>query len=98
MQINISGHHVELTTPIKEYVHSKLEKLERHHDKITSTNVILSVDKLVQKAEANVHVTGKEFVANSESEDLYAAIDTLADKLDRQLIKHKEKIRDHHHR
>ena len=96
MQINISGHHVELTTPIKDYVHTKLEKLERHHDRITTTNVILSVDKLIQKAEATVHVSGKDFFANSESEDLYAAIDQLSDKLDRQLIKHKEKLRDHH--
>ena len=96
MQINISGHHVELTSPIKDYVNSKLEKLERHHDRITSTNVILSVDKLIQKAEATVHVSGKDFFANSESEDLYAAIDQLSDKLDRQLIKHKEKLRDHH--
>lgn len=96
MQINISGHHVELTPPIKDYVNAKLEKLGRHHDRITSTNVILSVDKLIQKAEASVHVSGKEFFANSESEDLYAAIDVLADKLDRQLIKHKEKMRNHH--
>jgi len=96
MQINISGHHVDLTDPIKDYVNNKLEKLGRHHDRITSTNVILSVDKLVQKAEASVHVSGKEFFANSESEDLYAAIDVLADKLDRQLIKHKEKMRNHH--
>ena len=96
MQINISGHHVDLTDPIKDYVNTKLEKLSRHHDRITSTNVILSVDKLIQKAEASVHVSGKEFFANSESEDLYAAIDVLADKLDRQLIKHKEKMRNHH--
>lgn len=96
MQINISGHHVELTTPLKNYVHSKLEKLEKHNDRITSTNVILTVEKLVQKAEANIHVGGKDLFANSESEDMYTAIDTLADKLDRQLIKHKEKIRDHH--
>ncbi len=95
MQINISGHHVDLTDPIKDYVNNKLEKLSRHHDRITSTNVILSVDKLIQKAEASVHVSGKEFFANSESEDLYAAIDVLADKLDRQLIKHKEKMRNH---
>lgn len=97
MQINISGHHVELTDPIKDYVNNKFQKLERHHDRITSTNVILSVDKLVQKAEATIHVTGKDFFANSESEDLYTAIDQLSDKLDRQLIKHKEKIR-HNHR
>lgn len=96
MQINISGHHVELTSAIKNYVNTKLDRLERHHDRITSTNVILSVDKLRQKAEASVHVSGKDFFADSESEDLYAAIDLLADKLDRQLIKHKEKMRNHH--
>ncbi|MGH1371424.1 MAG: ribosome hibernation-promoting factor, HPF/YfiA family [Cellvibrionaceae bacterium] len=96
MQINISGHHVDLTPAIKNYVNSKLDRLERHHDRITSTNVILSVDKLRQKAEASVHVSGKDFFADCESEDLYAAIDLLADKLDRQLIKHKEKMRSHH--
>ncbi|NIB41858.1 ribosome-associated translation inhibitor RaiA [Pseudomaricurvus alkylphenolicus] len=96
MQINISGHHVELTSSIKDYVNTKFDRLERHHDRITSTNVILSVDKLRQKAEANIHVSGKDFYADSESEDLYAAIDLLTDKLDRQLIKHKEKTRNHH--
>ncbi|PCJ91097.1 MAG: ribosomal subunit interface protein [Porticoccaceae bacterium] len=93
MQLNISGHHLEITDPIKKYVTVKLSKLERHHDRITSTNVILSVDKLSQKAEATVHVSGGEFFANSEHDDLYAAIDLLTDKLDRQLIKHKEKNR-----
>ena len=93
MQMNISGHHLDITDAIKDYVNTKLSTLERHHDHITSTNVILSVDKLIQKAEATVHVSGGEFFANSEDEDLYAAIDTLADKLDRQLIKHKEKTR-----
>jgi len=93
MQLNISGHHLDITDPIKDYVINKLSKLERHHDRITSTNVILSVDKLVQKAEATVHVSGAEFFANSEHDDLYAAIDMLSDKLDRQLIKHKEKTR-----
>lgn len=95
MQITISGHHIEVTPAIKDYVNTKLDRLMRHSDKITSTNVILSVDKLVQKAEASVHVTGREFFADSESENLYAAIDVLADKLDRQLIKHKEKLRSH---
>ncbi len=96
MQITISGHHVDVTDALKDYVKCRLDKLGRHHDRITSTNVILSVDKLVQKAEASVHVSGKEFFANSESNDLYAAIDLLADKLDRQLIKYKEKLRNHH--
>lgn len=95
MQINISGHQLELTPAIKDYVNTKLDRLERHHDRITSTNVILSVDKLRQKAEASVQVSGKQFFADSESENLYAAIDLLADKLDRQLLKHKGKLRSH---
>lgn len=95
MQITISGHHVDLTDSIKDYVHNKLSRLDKHHGQITSTNVILSVEKLRQKAEASIHVSGKDFFANSESEDLYAAIDSLTDKLDRQLLKHKEKISSH---
>lgn len=95
MQINISGRHVEVTDSMKEYVTSKLERLNNHHDRITNTNVILSVDKLIQKAEATVHVSGKDVFADASHEDLYAAIDSLADKLDRQLIKHKEKMRSH---
>lgn len=95
MQITTSGHQLDLTPAIKDYVDNKLQKLEKHHDRITSIHVILSVDKLEQKAEATIHVSGKEFFANSTSEDLYAAIDLLSDKLDRQLIKHKEKSRSH---
>lgn len=95
MQLTISGHHLDITDSIRDYVTSKLSRLERHHDRITSTTVILSVEKLIQKAEATVHVSGAEFFADSEHEDLYAAIDTLTDKLDRQLIKHKEKQRGH---
>jgi putative sigma-54 modulation protein len=95
MQLTISGHHVEVTDALREYVTTKVAKLERHHDRITSTHVILSVEKLQQKAEATLHVAGADIFANSQSEDLYAAIDTLTDKLDRQLIKHKEKHRDH---
>lgn len=93
MQVNISGHHVEVTEPLREYVLSKLDRLQRHFDQITNTEVTLIVEKLVQKAEATVHVTGADIFANAESEDMYAAIDLLADKLDRQLIKHKEKSR-----
>ncbi|MGB2172631.1 MAG: ribosome hibernation-promoting factor, HPF/YfiA family [Porticoccaceae bacterium] len=95
MQITISGHHLDITDPIREYVATKLTKLERHYQHINSINVILSVDKLIQKAEANVHISGAEIFANAEYEDLYAAIDALSDKLDRQLIKYKEKHRDH---
>ncbi len=95
MQITISGHHVDLTDSIKEYVTNKLSRLSRHHDQITSTNVILSVEKLIQKAEASVHVSGKDIFADCESDDMYTAIDQLSDKLDRQLLKHKAKMREH---
>lgn len=91
MQITVSGHHVDVTPPLREYVTSKLSRLQRHFDNITNTSVTLTVEKLIQRAEAVVHVAGGELFATSESEDMYAAIDSLADKLDRQLIKHKEK-------
>jgi len=93
MQLNISGHHLDVTDAIKDYVTNKITRLERHNGGITSINVILSVDKLVQKAEATVHVAGGEFFADANHEDLYAAIDALVDKLDRQIIKRKEKMR-----
>lgn len=95
MQITISGHHLDVTDPIREYVTNKLSKLERHYEQITSTTVLLTVEKLRQKAEATVHVSGAELFATAEHEDMYAAIDALADKLDRQVIKHKEKHRGH---
>lgn len=95
MQMTISGHHLDVTDPIRDYVTNKLSKLERHSEAITSMAVILTVDKLLQKAEATVHVTGGDLFANAEHDDLYAAIDALSDKLDRQLIKHKEKHRGH---
>ena len=95
MQITISGHHVEVTEPLREYVLTKFERLQRHFDQITNTDVTLIVEKLVQKAEATIHVSGADIFATAESEDMYAAIDLLADKLDRQLIKHKEKNRGH---
>ena len=95
MQINISGHHLEVTDSLKDYVTTKLERLGHHHERITSTHVILWVDKLIQKAEATLHVSGKDIFADAIHDDLYAAIDALADKLDRQLIKHKEKMRNH---
>ncbi|MFT4821994.1 MAG: putative sigma-54 modulation protein, partial [Candidatus Azotimanducaceae bacterium] len=79
---------------LRNYVVTKLDKLERHFDKITHINVILSVEKQRQKAESTIHIAGGEIYAESESEDLYAAIDMLTDKLDRQLIKQKEKISD----
>lgn len=95
MQLNVSGHHVDVTNPLREYVESKFERLQRHFDQITNTEVTLVVEKMVQKAEATIHISGADIFAAAESEDMYAAIDALADKLDRQLIKHKEKSRGH---
>ncbi len=97
MQINISGHHVEVTQALKDYVQSKVDKLERHFDNITNVQVTLTVEKLIQKAEATIHASGAELHANSENDDMYAAIDGLTDKLDRQLLKHKEKMSNHRH-
>ena len=91
MQVNISGHQLDVTDSMRDYVGEKLGRLERHFDRITNVQVIMQVEKLKQKIEATLHVAGREVVANAEHEDMYAAIDLLADKLDRQLIKHKEK-------
>lgn len=95
MQINLSGHHVEITDSLREYVDTKFTKLERHFDHINNVYVILNVEKLNQKAEATMHIDGGEIFATSEHSDMYAAIDSLIDKLDRQVIKHKEKIKRH---
>ena len=92
MQVNVSGHHIEVTEALKNYVESKLDRLERHFDGITNMNVILSVEKQRQKAESTIRTSGGEVYAEAEAEDLYAAIDLMTDKLDRQLIKKKEKL------
>ena len=95
MQMNITGHHVEITNALRDYVTEKLGKLERHFDHVTNVHVVLSVEKLRQKAEATIQITGNDLFADAVDEDMYAAIDALADKLDRQIKKHKEKISDH---
>jgi putative sigma-54 modulation protein len=92
MQINLTGHHLDVTDSLRTYVHEKFERLGRHFDHINNVHVILQVEKLRQIAEAKLNVNGGEIFANSESEDMYAAIDNLVDKLDRQVIKHKEKL------
>jgi ribosome hibernation promoting factor len=91
MQLNITGHHVDLTDSMKEYVSTKLEKLERHIDGITNVQVTLSVQKQRQIAETTLHISGADIHATAENEDMYAAIDQLVDKLDRQILKFKEK-------
>lgn len=95
MQINLTGHHVDITDSLRNYVDTKFSKLERHFDHISNVHVILNVEKLNQKAEATVHLSGAEVFASSENEDMYAAIDSMIDKLDRQVIKHKEKMKRH---
>ena len=95
MNLTLTGHHLEITPAIRAYVISKLDRVARHFDHVIDVNVVLCVDKLQQIVEANVHVRGKEIHAESVDADMYAAIDALADKLDRQVIKHKEKLTDH---
>lgn len=96
MQLNVTGHHVEITSALRSYVSSKMERLERHFDHVSNLHVVLSVEKLRQKAEATVHLSGNNLFADAEEADMYAAIDALVDKLDRQIKKHKEKLKDHH--
>jgi putative sigma-54 modulation protein len=95
MQINLTGHHVDITDALREYVNTKFVKLERHFDQINNVHVILTVEKLDQKAEANVHINGGEVFASAINADMYASIDTLVDKLDRQILKHKGKASKH---
>lgn len=95
MQIEITGHHVEVTGALRDYVNEKFERLERHFERMTDVHVVLNVEKQIQKAEATVHVSGNTLFASAEEQDMYAAIDSLVDKLDRQLLKHKEKLNDH---
>lgn len=102
MNLTISGHHLEVTPAIREYVHTKLERISRHFDQVIDIAVILTVDNARekesrQKAEINLRVSGKALYAESLAQDLYAAIDTLIDKLDRQVVKHKNKVQDHSH-
>lgn len=95
MNLNLTGNHLEITPAIRAYVVAKLERVNRHFDHVIDVSVVLSVDKLQQKVEANVHVRGKDIHAESIEADMYAAIDCLADKLDRQVLKHKEQLKDH---
>lgn len=96
MQIKLTGHHVDITPALRDYVHAKTDRILRHYDQLTSAHVILSVEKLRHKAEGTLHAAGNDIFAIAEDEDMYAAIDALTDKLDRQVRKHKEKVTDHH--
>jgi putative sigma-54 modulation protein len=97
MNLNLSGHHLEITPAIRDYITSKLSRITRHFDHVIDVNVIISVEKLQQKIEANVHVRGRDIFVECDDADMYAAIDMLVDKLDRQILKHKEKGSGHRH-
>ena len=96
MNLKVSGHHLEITPAIRDYLQDKLARVSRHFEQVMDIDVILSVDKLDQKVEAKVHLSGKDLFCESVDADMYAAIDGLADKLDRAVRKHKEKLVDHH--
>jgi putative sigma-54 modulation protein len=92
MNVNVSGHHIEVTPAILSYVQSKIGRVSRHFDHVIDAHVILTANKLVQKAEVTLHVRGKDLHCECEQDDLYAAIDLLADKLDRQVLRYKDKL------
>jgi putative sigma-54 modulation protein len=96
MQIQITGHHLDITPALRSYIEEKLTRLERHFDHMTAVHVVLTVEKERQKAEATLQANRANLFANAEHDDMYAAVDDMLDKLDRQLKKHKEKLTDHH--
>jgi putative sigma-54 modulation protein len=102
MNLTISGHHLEVTPALRGYVTQKLDRIMRHFDQVVDVRVLLSVEKIKEKegrqrAECNIHVKGNDLFAESASQDLYAAVDDLVDKLDRQVVRHKDRIQDHQH-
>ncbi len=96
MHIEITGHHLEVTDSLNHYVREKADRLMRHFDQVINIHFILEVQKSNHKAEASMHVSGNHIFADAIADDMYAAIDALADKLDRQIVKHKEKLKNHH--
>ena len=96
MQLSVTGHHIEVTPSLRSYVEKKLERITRHFDHVIDVHCVLTVEKLRQKAEATLHVSGNAIHADATEPDMYAAIDALTDKLDRCVKKHKEKVSDHH--
>jgi putative sigma-54 modulation protein len=96
MQMQLSGHHVELTPPLRSYVEKRIGRIFRRFDRLLDVQCILSVEKLRHKAEATVRLQGTTIYADAVDEDMYAAIDAMADRLLRRVRKHKERVRDHH--
>lgn len=102
MNLMISGHHLELTPSIRDFVENKLERITRHFDHVIEVAVVLGVEKPSEKdkrqrAEVNLRLRGNMIHVESFAEDLYAAIDSMIDKLDRQVLKYKDKLQDHQH-
>jgi putative sigma-54 modulation protein len=97
MNLHLTGQHLDITPAIRDYIKSKLDRVTRHFDHVIDVNVVLSVQKLRQKVEVNLHARGKDIHVEAVEADMYAAIDALADKLDRQVLKHKEKLALHRH-
>lgn len=95
MQLNLSGHHLDITSSLREHTSDKLSKIKHHFDNVMNVNMILEVQKDVQKAEATIHIRGGDLFAKAQSTDMYVSIDQLVNKLDSQLIKHKEKLHNH---
>ncbi|HEY3645349.1 MAG TPA: ribosome-associated translation inhibitor RaiA [Gammaproteobacteria bacterium] len=98
MKLDLTGHHVDINDTLRSYVENKFEKLERHFDHVTGIHVVLTVSKLEHRAEATLKVSGAKLFADAVEQDMYAAIDCLVDKLDRQVKRHKEKLSNHHDR
>jgi putative sigma-54 modulation protein len=96
MNLNLTGHHMEITPALRDYVSAKLERIGSHFDQVIDAKVTLSVEKLLQKVEVTLHVPGNDLHAECSDDNMYSAIDLLADKLNRQVLKHKEKQGDHH--
>jgi putative sigma-54 modulation protein len=96
MQLNLTGHHVEITPAMRAYAEKRLERIRRHFDRVIDVHMVMSVEKNTHKAEATVHVCGGDIHADAIDDNMYRAIDALADKLDRCVLKHKEKAVDHH--
>ncbi|MCX7213778.1 MAG: ribosome-associated translation inhibitor RaiA [Burkholderiales bacterium] len=97
MNLSIQGHHIDVTPALREYVKTKLDRIRRHFDQVIDVSAVLGVEKLQQKAEVTLHVKGKDLFAEAVDTDLYAAIDIVADRLDRQVLKYKNKRQDHQH-
>jgi putative sigma-54 modulation protein len=96
MNLQFTGHHLEVTPALREYVQSKLSRISNHFDHVIDVKITMRVEKLAQKVEATLHVPGNDLHAECADENMYSAIDLLADKLDRQVLRHKEKNADHH--